>query len=217
MRRSVVRQLVVGGAAAAAVALVAGPASASTTVTITGANAAFSASSGAVFFSDLTTGQTMRCAGSTLSGSLADVTNAALPFTTTRSNGTAHSITGLGFTGCTLAQGSVTSSVPGADLPDDLEITATSTTAPQAGGFVSTAGTSGLLAHFSVGTCSFDVAGQAAATWTNGTSDQLNFTGAGTLTPANSSVGCLLQFQDGDVLEYLATYTVTPNSIDVTP
>lgn len=217
MRKHVARALLVGGAAAAAVALGAGQASAATTVTIAGADTTFTATSANPVFDDLDSGTAFRCTGSTMTGSIGNVTSVPLPFATTQSGGTPHSVTGLTFSGCALSLGPITTSVPAADLPDDLVITATGTTAPQAGGFVRTAGTAGLLAHFSVATCSFDVAGQADAMWTNGTGNQLNLTGNGTLTPANASAGCLGFFNDGDELTYTASYTVTPNTINVTP
>ena len=217
MRKYLVRTLLIGGAAAAAVALVAGQASAAGTVTITGANASFTATSTNTVLSDPSSGQSFSCAKSTASGSIANVTSAPLPFTTTQSGGAAHSITGLSFTTCTSSFGNATVSVPTADLPDDLTITATATTAPQASGFVQTAGTAGLLAHISVLTCSFDVAGQADATWTNGTSGQLKFTGAGTLPPVNISAGCFGLVSTTDTLTYTGTYSVTPSTITVGP
>jgi len=216
MRKYLVRALLVGGAAAAAVALVAGQASAASTVTITGANASFSGSSTNTVLSDVTSGQSFRCTSSTASGSLANVAAHALPYVTTRNGGTAHSITGLGFSGCTSSFGSATVTVPAADLPDDLTITAVSTTAPQATGNVKTAGTGAVLVHISVLTCSFDVSGSAPATWTNGTSAQLKFTGAtGALHPAHISAGCFGLVSATDNLSYTGTYNVTPTTIHI--
>lgn len=216
MRKHLIRALVVGGAAAAAVALVAGQASAASTVTITGANASFSGSSSNTRLADVTSGQTFACTSSTASGSLGNVTSAPLPFTTKRSDGTTpHSITGLSYSGCTSSFGTATVSVPAGDLPDDLTITGVSTTAPQATGFVQTAGTNGLLVHISVLTCSFDVTGQANATWTNGTSGQLKFVGTGTLHPVNISPGCFGLVNSGDTMTYTGTYNVTPTTIHV--
>lgn len=215
MRKFLVRTLLAGGAAAAAVALVAGQASAATTVTITGANANFTGTSSNTVLSDPTSGQTFRCTTSTASGNLGNVTSAPLPFTTTRTGGTAHSITGLSYSGCTSSFGTATVTVPSTDLPDDLTITAASTTAPQASGFVQTAGTGGVLAHVSVATCSFDVAGQANATWTNGTTGQLKFVGTGTLHPVHISAGCFGLVNTTDTFTYTGTYNVTPTTIHV--
>lgn len=216
MRKYLIRTLVVGGAVASAVALVAGQASAASTVSITGANTSFSGSSSNTVLADSTSGQSFRCTSSTASGSLANVTSAALPFTTKRNGGTAHSITALSFSGCTSSFGTATVSVPAADLPDDLTITAVSTTAPQASGFVQSAGTAApKLAHIAVLTCSFDVVGQADATWTNGTTAQLKFTGAGTLHPAGVSAGCFGLVSTTDVLKYTGTYNITPTTINV--
>ncbi|HEY3747949.1 MAG TPA: hypothetical protein VGL80_02025 [Pseudonocardiaceae bacterium] len=220
MRKYLVRTLLVGGAAAAAVALVAGQASAATTVTITGANASFSASSTTTVLSDTTSGQTFRCTSSTASGSLANATHAPTPFTTTKSGGAAHSITGLTFTGCSSSFGSATVTVPAADLPDDLVINSTNTVAPQAIGIVKTAGTAGFLAHISVLTCSFNVTGSANASWTNGTTAQLKFTGGtspGVLHPTTISAGCFGLVSATDVISFTGTYNVTPATISLAP
>jgi hypothetical protein len=217
MRKHVIRALLVGGAAAAAVALVGGQASAATTITITGANTSFSAVSTDTTLADPSSGQSFSCSNSTSSGSIANVTSAATPFTTKQSSGAAHSITGLSFSGCTSSFGSATVTVPAADLPDDLTINSTSTTAPQATGFVQTAGTAGLLAHISVLTCTFNVVGQADATWTNGTSAQLTFTGNGTLHPANISAGCFGLISSTDTFTFKGHFNVTPTTITVTP
>jgi hypothetical protein len=220
MRKYLIRTLLVGGAAAAAVALVAGQASAATTVTITGANASFSASSTNTVLTDTTSGQTFRCSGSTASGSLANVSHAATPFTTTRNGGAAHSITALGFSGCTSSFGTASVTVPAADLPDDLVINSTNTVAPQAIGIVKTAGTAAVIAHISVLTCSFNVAGSANATWTNGTTAQLKFTGGttpGALHPTAISAGCFGLVSATDVISYTGTYNVTPTTINLAP
>lgn len=217
MRKYLVRTLLVGGAAAAAVALVAGQASAAgTTITITGANVNFSASSSNTVLSDPNSGQTFSCTSSTASGNIGNVTNAPLPYTVTPTGGTGHAITSLAFSGCTSSFGAATVSVPASDLPDDLVVTTDQApTAPQASGHVQTAGTSGLLVHISVATCSFDVAGQANATWTNGATGQLNFTGTGTLHPANISPGCFGLVSTTDTLTYKGTYNVTPATVTV--
>lgn len=217
MRKYLVRTLLVGGAAAAAVALVAGQASAAGTVTITGANTNFTGVSTNTVLADMSSGQTFRCTNSTAGGSLANVAGAALPYTTTQSSGAAHSITSLSFSGCTSSFGSATVTVPSGDLPDDLVINTTSTTAPQATGVVKTAGTNGALAHISVVTCSFDVVGSAPASWTNGTSAQLRFTGGAGLHPANVSAGCFGLVSTSDTLSYTGTYNITPGTINVTP
>jgi hypothetical protein len=217
MRKYLVRTLLIGGAAVAAVALVAGQSAASgSTITITGANTSFTASSSNTVLSDTTSGQTFRCTSSTASGSIANVTAHTLPYTTTQSSGAAHSITGLTFSGCTSSFGSASVTVPSGDLPDDLVITSDQApTAPQASGHVATAGTTGDLAHISVLTCSFNVVGNPNATWTNGTTGQLKFTGTGTLHPANVSAGCFGEVGTSDTLTYTGSYTVTPTSITV--
>jgi hypothetical protein len=143
------------------------------------------------------------------SGSIANETSQPLPFATTQADGSLHSITGLSFSGCTSSFGTANVTVPAGDLPDDLVIQSTQTAAPQASGFVQTAGTNGLLAHIGVLTCNFDVAGEADATWTNGTTDQLVFTGGGTLNPVNIAAGCFGLVNPGDVLTYTGHYTVT--------
>jgi hypothetical protein len=221
MRKYLVRTLLVGGAAAAAVALVAGQASAATTVTITGANTTFSASSTTTVLSDTTSGQTFRCTSSTASGSLANASHAPTPFTTTQSGGAAHSITALGFSGCTSSFGAATVTVPTTtDLPDDLVINSTNTVAPQALGIVKTAGTSGFLAHIAVLTCSFNVTGSANASWTNGTTAQLKFTGGtspGVLHPTTISAGCFGLVSATDVISFTGTYNVTPTTISLAP
>jgi hypothetical protein len=217
MRKYLVRTLLVGGAAAAAVALVAGQSSAAgTTITITGADVNFTASSSNTVLSDTTSGQTFRCTSSTASGNIGNVTGHALPYTVAPTGGTGHSITGLTFSGCTSSFGSASVTVPAGDLPDDLVVTADQApTAPQASGHVATAGTTGDLAHISVVTCSFDVVGQPNATWTNGSAGQLNFTGTGTLHPANVSAGCFGEVGTTDTLTYTGAYTVTPTTITV--
>jgi len=221
MRKYVIRTLLIGGAAAAAVALVGGtssaaPGTAGTTVSITGANAAFTGTSTNTVLSDVTSGQSFRCTGSTAKGSLANVTKHALPYVTTQSGGAAHSITSLAFTGCTSSFGAATVSVPAADLPDDLTITADNTVAPQGTGNVKSAGTGAALAHIAVLTCSFNVTGSAPATWTNGTTAQLKFTGGtGTLHPAAISAGCFGLVSATDNLSYTGTYNVTPTTIAV--
>lgn len=221
MRRSVVRLLVVGGAAAAAVALLTSQALAAGTVTITGANTGFTGVSSTTVFDDLTSGQAFRCTHSTISGSMADVAGAALPFTTTQADGSPHSVTGLSFSGCALSLGAITATVPPAqDLPDDLVVTATGTNAPQAGGHLQVAGGSGLLVHFSVVTCGFDLQGSPDVTWSNGTTNQLTFTGTSTtaqLTPVHTSAGCFGLFNPGDIMEYQAAYSISPSTITVTP
>lgn len=217
MRKFLVRTLLVGGAAAAAVALVAGQSSAAgTTITITGANTSFSANSTNTVLSDPNSGQSFRCTSSTASGNIGNVTSAPLPYTVRQTGGTGHAITSLGFSGCSSSFGSATVTVPAADLPDDLVVTSDQApTAPQASGHVQTAGTAGLLAHIAVATCSFDVAGQANATWTNGTSAQLKFTGSGTLHPVNISAGCFGLISTSDTLTYTGSYNVTPTTITV--
>ncbi|HEX5117202.1 MAG TPA: hypothetical protein VFW65_18595 [Pseudonocardiaceae bacterium] len=216
MRKFLVRTLLIGGAAAAAVALVAGQSSAAgTTVTISGANASFTGVSTDTVLADVTSGQTFSCTKSTAGGSLANVTSAALPFTTKQNGGAAHSITSLSFTGCTSSFGSATVTVPAANLPDDLTINSVSTTAPQASGNVTTAGTSGDLANISVLTCSFRVTGSAPATWTDGPTNQLDFTGGAGLHPANISAGCFGLVGSTDVLSYTGHYTITPSTINV--
>jgi hypothetical protein len=52
--------------------------------------------------------------------------------------------------------------------------------APQANGHIQAAGSSGLLVHFALLTCSFDLQGNPDVVWTNGTTDQLTFTGTST-------------------------------------
>ncbi|HEY1573602.1 MAG TPA: hypothetical protein VGG05_19830 [Pseudonocardiaceae bacterium] len=206
-----VRTLLVGAAAAAAVALGAGQAFAAGDITITGAGGAFSAT-GTIVLGDPTSGQSFQCTV-TLTGSLANVTNAPLPYTTMQANGSAHSITGWSFGGCTSSFGSLTPSVPAADLPDDLVFTTVSATAPQAGGFLQSAGTAGALFHLSVLTCGFSVAGQANFTWTNGTAGQLKLPGTGTLHPIGVSSGCFGLVSATDTLTLTGTLTVTPSSI----
>ncbi|HEX5117201.1 MAG TPA: hypothetical protein VFW65_18590 [Pseudonocardiaceae bacterium] len=220
MRKHVRRVVLAGGATAAAVALMTGQAFAADTVTITGADTSFTAESSAIVFDDLTSGQAFQCTHSTISGSLADATTAPSPFTTTQAGGSPHSITGLGFSGCILSLGAITTTVPAADLPDDLVITTTGTTAPQAGGHLQAAGSPGLLVHFSVVTCSFDLQGNPDMTWTNGTTHQLTFTGTSTtaqLTPVHPSAGCFGLFSSGDRMAYEATYTVSLSTVTVTP
>lgn len=211
MRKYLVRTLLVGGAAAAAVALVAGQSSAAgSTITITGGGN-FTATSSNTVLSDTTSGQSFRCTTSTASGNVGNVTNAPLPYTVKKSDGTTGAITGLTFSGCTSSFGSASVTVPSTDLPDNLVVTSDQApTAPQASGHVQTAGTSGDLAHISVLTCSFNVVGAANAAWTNGTSNQLQFTGTGSLHPANVSAGCFGEVGTTDTLTYTGTYTVTP-------
>jgi hypothetical protein len=217
MRKYLVRTLLVGGAAAAAVALVAGQSSAAgTTITITGAGGTFSATSSNTVLSDTTSGQSFRCTTSTAGGNIANVTNAPLPYTVKQTSGATGAITSLTFSGCTSSFGSATVSVPAADLPDNLVVTSDQApTAPQASGHVATAGTGGALAHISVLTCSFNVVGTPNATWTNGTSGQLKFTGTGTLHPASVSAGCFGEVGTSDTLTYTGTYTVTPTGITI--
>jgi hypothetical protein len=221
MRKFFVRTLLVGGAAAAAVALVTSQASAATTVTITGANASFSASSTNTVLADTTSGQTFHCTSATASGSLGNVSHAAAPYTTVKNGGGAHSITALGFSGCSSSFGTATVTVPAADLPDDLVINSTNTVAPQAIGIVKSAGTAApLLAHISVLTCSFNVSGSANAQWTNGTSAQLQFTGGtspGVLHPTNISAGCFGLVGSADVISFTGTFNVTPGTIALAP
>ncbi|HEY1571057.1 MAG TPA: hypothetical protein VGG05_06930 [Pseudonocardiaceae bacterium] len=220
MRKHVVRVLLAAGATAAAVVLSTGQAFAADTVTITGANTSFTGESTAAVFDDVTSGQAFRCTHSTISGSMANVTGAPLPFTTTQADGSPHSIAGLGFSGCVLALGPITATVPAEDLPDDLVITSTSSTAPHASGHLQVAGPSGLLVHFSVATCSFNLQGSPDATWTNGATNQLTFTGASTtaqLTPVHTSAGCFGTFTPGDIMEYEATYTISPSTVTVSP
>ncbi|HEX5407711.1 MAG TPA: hypothetical protein VFX16_36040 [Pseudonocardiaceae bacterium] len=215
MRKFLVRTLMVGGAAAAAVALFTSQASAASTVTITGGNTTFTATSTNTVLSDVTSGQSFRCTSSVAKGSIANVSMHALPYTTTQTGGTPHSITSLTFSGCSSSFGAATVTVPPTDLPDDLTINSVSTTAPQATGIVKTAATSTDLAHVSVLTCSFNVTGSAPATWTNGPSGQLNFTGGAGLHPANVGFGCVGFVAATDTVSYTGTYSVVPATITV--
>lgn len=110
--------------------------------------------------------------------------------------------------------------VPSTDLPDDLVINSTNTVAPQAVGIVKTAGTSGFIAHISVLTCSFNVTGSANASWTNGTTAQLKFTGGtspGALHPTSISAGCFGLVSATDVISFTGTFNVTPTTISLAP
>ncbi|HEX5117958.1 MAG TPA: hypothetical protein VFW65_22475 [Pseudonocardiaceae bacterium] len=209
MRRHVIRTLLVGGAVAAAVALVAGQASANGTVTISGAGAAFSTSSTNAVLQDVTTGLSFSCVSLGVNGSLANVTSAALPFTTTQVGGAPHSIVSAN---CSTSGTAVTPV-----LPWDIVITATSATPPQASGFVQGASASGLLFRVSMLTCSFGVAGQADFTWTNVTGNQLKFTGSGTLHPVGVSSGCFGLISSSDVMTFTGTFGFSPSSVTIGP
>lgn len=160
---------------------------------------------------DSTSGAAFTCTGSTIGGSLANVTNAPLPYTTTRANGNPHSITSLSFSGCTASFGTAVLNAGAANLPDDFVFTGVSTTQPQAAGFVRTTGSA--LLNVAVLTCSFNATGSANITWTNGTSGQLEFVGSRTLHPSGGSAGCFGRVSATDTLSWTGTYTVTPTTI----
>lgn len=210
MRRHVFHALLAGGAIAAAVVLGAGQAFAAGTITITGADTTITGTSSNSIFSDRTSGQDIRCMSSTIVVSLADATNAPLPYTTTQADGTPHSITSWTFTGCSSSFGTVTLT---ADVPDDIVFTATSVTPPQASGFVQSAATSGLLFHVTEQTCAFAATGQPGITWTN--DNQLKFTGTGALHAVDIAAGCFGLIGSGDVLAFTATYTFGTSTVTV--
>lgn len=203
MRRHLIRALLVGGAIAATVALGTGQAFAAGTITITGAGTTFSATSGNAVLSDVDSGQNFACP-TTIGGSLANVSDASLPYTATQADGSPHSITSAA--GCPTGSITVTP-----DLPWDIVFT-TSTS-----GFVQGANPAGILFHVSELTCTFDVAGEADFTWTDGTVGQLTLTGEGSLTPVDIGAGCFGMVNAGDVVTFTAGYTFSPNTITVGP
>ncbi|HEX5117957.1 MAG TPA: hypothetical protein VFW65_22470 [Pseudonocardiaceae bacterium] len=178
-----------------------------TGITITGANTTFTATSSNTTIGDVSSGSTFACTRSTIGGSLANVTNAPLPYTTTKADGSPHSITSLTFTGCTDSFGTATLSAGAADLPDDFVF---DSPGPDV---LRTAGTAGALFSVAVLTCSFNVAGTVEFTWTNGTIGQLKLVGSRPLHPTGISAGCFGLVSSTDTLAWTGTYTVTPPTI----
>lgn len=208
MRRHVIRTLLVGGAVAATVALGAGQAFAANTITITGAGGSITGTSTNAVIGDPTSGQSFQCAGLRFAGTLANVTNAPLPYTAS------NAITSWTASGCSSSFGSVTLTIPATALPDSFVFNAVSQTAPQASGFLQTP--SGFLFHIAELTCSFNVSGQFNFTWTNGSSGQLRFID-NALHPTNVAAGCFGLVSTTDILTFTATFTVTPSTIMIGP
>ncbi|HEX5405403.1 MAG TPA: hypothetical protein VFX16_24280 [Pseudonocardiaceae bacterium] len=197
----------------AIVALTAGQAfAAAGVITITGAGTKFQAMSQSVVLSDAATGLNVHCANSVIGGSLANVANAPLPYTTTQAGGAAHSITGLSLSAC----GNAMITVPAGYLPDDFVFTNTSSTAPQAIGVVVPAGAVPALFHVTEVGCGFDATGATRITWTNGTANQLTFVGGAQLHVVNAG-GCAGLVNNGDPLSLVGNYTVVPTTITIVP
>jgi hypothetical protein len=207
MRRHVIRTILVGTATVAAVALGAGQALAVGTITITGAGGAISGTSTNAVFDDTTSGQSFACASLSFHGTLANVTNAPLPYTAN------NAITSWAASGCSSAFGTLTVTVPASALPDSFVFTTAGTTAPQGSGFLQTP--AGVLFHFAVLTCSFNIGGQINFTWTNGKTSQLRFSDT-SLHPTNVSAGCFGLVSATDLMMLNATFSVLPNTIKIT-
>ncbi|HEX5405402.1 MAG TPA: hypothetical protein VFX16_24275 [Pseudonocardiaceae bacterium] len=206
MRRHVIRTVLVGAATVAAVALSTGQAQAVSTITITGAGGAISGISTNAVFDDTTSGQSFACTGLSFQGTLANVTNAPLPYTAN------NAIMSWAASGCSSAFGTLTVTVPASALPDSFVFTAAGTTAPQGSGFLQTP--AGVLFHFAVLTCSFNI-GQINFTWTNGKTSQLRLNGT-SLHPTGVSAGCFGLVSTTDLIMLNATFSVSPNTIKIT-
>ncbi len=203
MRRFVTSTLLVGAAAAGALALGAPSALAATwTVTNPNASGAFSSSlhSGTtVAFRDTTTNQPFNCTGSSVPGSAPSGTGLSGTGVATLSGGT--------FSGCTGNLGS----------SGTASLSTGSLNAVSYSGGVTSGTITGLSATLSIhdllGTCTAAVSGEVDhATYTNST-HQLKIvadtTPKLTITSATGS-GCAGLIRSGDKATFAATYDVTP-------
>jgi len=199
VRKIVGSSLLVGAAAAGAIALSASAAVAAGTWTVT-PGGAFTATGSSIAFRDTTTNQPFNCTASSINGTAKSGSGLTNPLA---------QITSGTFTGCTGNLGSTgTASISAGSLNG---VSYNSTTGVTTGTI--TGVSAALVIHDILGTCNASVSGSANnVTYTNSTGVlkiTADTTPALTIASASGS-GCASLIRTGDKATFAATYTISP-------
>jgi hypothetical protein len=189
----------VGAALVAAIGLAAGPASALTSVVVTGGGN-ISGTATNPTLRDNRSGATIVCTSGNATGV---VPTATYPGPAPVKVGTINTATWI-----TCKMSSITFTVAAQALPWDIKVT---------GPTDSTGKTPGELTYVKAtlsGTCNATVEGKATGYFQNGAAPALVLNG-GTLTVTSASGLCLGLIATGDSVTYNATYVVTPTTLNV--
>jgi hypothetical protein len=200
MRKTLASSVLVGAAAAGAIALTAPAAFAATWTVSNGGN--FTATSSSVSFKDVTTNQTFNCTASTITGNAPNGTGLS-------GTGIAHLNSGGSFTGCTGPLGSTGTATLGGGTLNAVSYNSTSpgTTSGTITGITATLNIRDLF-----GTCTAAVSGSV---------NTVKYVNSGTLTTAPDASpvltitsatgsGCAGLIKAGDKTTFTASYSVSP-------